>query len=136
MKTIIELQRKDWALVCVILTMLADCLVMAPGCVTTGEFTRNAYRTLSTAAGVYEAFMQSAKALYSGGHITAEEIEKINELGTLYWSAYHSAATALAVFERARTVENRDRLEKALAAMNAAYADMLVYLEPILKRGD
>ena len=97
-------------------------------------FTTNSYRSLVVSAETYETAMKSIAELYKEGHVGDDVKDKAIELGTIYWSAYHTAADGLAAYQKGEAT--KDEITTQLAIVSATLGSFLEYVRPVLIQYD
>ena len=92
--------------------------VLVAGCATGGttnySFIQTTYKTLVTAADVYETSMQTAGVLYKKGLLNETQKEQIIKVAQKYHDAWHAAQKALEEYKKAQTPANKTALEAAM----------------------
>jgi hypothetical protein len=123
-----------------ILLLIVFLSVLAGGCATTGtssgahgeSFVTASYKTLATAADVYDTGMKTAGALYKKGLITEAQKEAIIKAGKKYYNTWQLAKKALVEYKKAQTSGNQSVLEAAIDAFTSDQGEFLKLLQSII----
>lgn len=92
------------------------------------------YRTLKSAATMYEMVMPAIADARERGLINEDDVVTIYSLAYQYWAAYHAATDALFVYEKGRTQEGFDKLTTTVSEMTLALDRLTDYARPFLAK--
>jgi hypothetical protein len=96
------------------------------------SFIQASYKTLVTAADVYETSMETAGALYKKGILQEAQKEQIIKVAQKYHDAWHAARKALEEYKKAPTPANKTALQTAMDIYINNQADLLKTLKNTL----
>ena len=102
---------------CLLLLTLSFALTFAGCSAKSDDIVETSYKSLVTAATVYDAAMNSAVDLYKQGLITEEQYNKVRDAALTYYDAYRAAVDVLYTY-----AENKDEAGKAKLL---SYVDVL-----------
>lgn len=108
--------------------LVGACATTSP-VITSESFVKASYKTLVTAADVYDTGMKTAATLYKKGIINEAQKEKIIKVGKKYYNAWHVARDALEEYKKAQTPANKSALELAIDAFIRNQGDLLKLLK-------
>ena len=112
--------------------IMATCVIFA--LVACAGFTKNAYRTLSTSATMYETSMQSLSDLHKKGIITDVDVAKVIIVAEKFWASYHISVNALVAYEKTNTAKDQKRVEVALVEFNKFLVEFTTIITPLLTK--
>jgi hypothetical protein len=95
-------------------------------------FITASYKTLVSAADVYEAGMNTAAYLYKQGKITPPQKEQIIGVATKYHDSWHLAQKTLEAYKRSETEVDKSALEQAMDGFVSSQTELLSLLNSIL----
>lgn len=114
-----------------VLMMLVSCASMSGHEET---FTSTSYKTLSSAATVYDRSMKSIADLYKQGLIDDDIKDEAIRLGNIFWASYHPAVEALKAYESSSTPADKESAEAKLMAFQRNYTTFMSFAQPILQK--
>ncbi len=92
-------------------------------------FTRDAYRSLTTAATTYETAMNAARDLDMRGMLNENLKFQIREVATKYHYAYHKAAECVVIYEETKDAGQKQQYLTFSKQATALLADLLVLVQ-------
>ena len=92
------------------------------------------YKTLSTAAEVYETTMSAMGDLYKQGKLSESDKDKVIDVAKIYWSTYHSATLAMDVWMRTKNADDKIVLDKAITELTAAIPKFQEFVLPLFQK--
>ncbi len=120
---------KQYIVICIILSF------MTFGCAHQQQTPEQiGYKTLSTAAEVYETTMSAMSDLYKQGKLSESDKDKVVEVAKIYWSTYHSATLAMDVWMRTKNADDKIVLDKAIAELTAAIPKFQEFVLPLFQK--
>ena len=96
-------------------------VMLLVGC---GGFVSNAYKTMYTVGIAYDAGMRSIGDLYSKGKLTKDQLDKVLPIASKVQKAYKVAVSALSVYEKVDSSENKDKLQVAIDEMVVVWDEL------------
>jgi len=90
------------------------------------------YKTLATAADVYDTGMKTAGALYKKSLISEAQKETIIKAGKKYYDTWQLAQKALVEYKKAQTAASQSALEAAIDAFTSDQGEFLKLLQSII----
>lgn len=97
-------------------------------------FTSVSYKSLSTAATFYDTTMKSVAELYKNKQITDADKDKVIELGNKFWESYHSAVSALEIYEKSTTPTDKIIAKSKVDEFEQNYNTFVMFVTPILNK--
>ena len=104
-------------------TVLMLCLILS--IMSCSSVVKNSYRSLIVASEAYDFSMKSVAEAQRSGKITAEQRQEINEVASVYYTAYQKAVDALESYVISESSEDKEKAIEALRDATAAITDLI-----------
>lgn len=99
---------------------------------TSSEIVTDSYKVLKTTGVTYDAAMKAMGDLYRQRLISEGTKAKTIEIGTQFWSAYHSAVDALLIYQTTRLADDQSKANAAIGETLARLAEIQSCLSPVI----
>lgn len=96
------------------------------------EIVTDSYKVLKTTGVTYDAAMKAMGDLYRQRLISEGTKAKTIEIGTQFWSAYHSAVDALLIYQTTRLADDQSKANAAIGETLARLAEIQSCLSPVI----
>ena len=95
-------------------------------------FITASYKTLVSAAQVYDAGMNTAGYLYKQGKISPAQKDQIIKIATKYYDSWHLAQRALEEYKASETAVNKAAMEQAMDSFINSQTELLNVLNSFM----
>lgn len=114
-----------------LLITLALCVALVGCSSKSDDIVETGYKSLTTAAVVYDAAMSSAADLYKQGHLTETQYNKVRDAALTYYQAYFAATDALMAYKEASSEEGKEQILAYVDVLKSSLNILLVVVEGI-----
>lgn len=105
-------------------------------CAYNTSLVNTSYDTLQVSATAYDTSMKVVADLYARDEISDEEKQEIKEIASTYSQVHNAAVEALADYQDTKDVDDKERLEKQMAAASEALSKLLNIIRPYIEEGN
>lgn len=114
-----------------LLITMALCVALVGCSSKSDDIVEASYKTLTTAAVVYDAAMNSAADLYKDGHLTEAQYNKVRDAALTYYEAYFAAVDAIVAYKNASSEEGKEQILGYVDVLKSSLNVLLTVAEGI-----
>ena len=114
-----------------LLITMALCVALVGCSSKSDDIVEASYKTLTTAAVVYDAAMSSAADLYKQGHLTEAQYNKVRDAALTYYEAYFAAVDALVAYRNTSSEEGKEQILGYVDVLKSSLNVLLTVAEGI-----
>ena len=114
------------------LSLIIMLALILSACAYNASLVKTSYDTLQVSSVAYDTSMKIVSDLYKQGKLSEEKKAEIKEIATVYSEAHNAATEALADYQETKDADDKERLQKQLAAASEALTKLLNLVKPYI----